>query len=216
MKKYIPLMSLLYVFTLNSALAQDEDKRNEDNRENLEFGIKAGISASNVWDSEGEDFRTDTKIGIAAGAYFSIPFGKFLGIQPEVLFSQKGFQGEGTLLANHYSFTRTTSYLDIPLQIQFKPAKFITFVVGPTFSYLINQKDVYTFGVNNLEQEEQFNNDNIRKNTLGSVIGVDLMYSKFVVSARAGWDFQTNNRDGISSTPRYKNQWLQFTLGFKI
>ncbi len=201
-------------FSIASVQAQEEN--NEDNRENLEFGIKAGINASNVWDSQGEDFRADTKIGIAAGAFLSIPIGKFIGIQPEVLFSQKGFQGSGRLLFNDYSVTRTTSYLDIPLQLQFKPAKFITLLVGPTFSYLLNQKDVYTFGVNSVEQEQQFNNDNIRKNTLGAVIGVDLMYSKLVVSGRAGWDFQTNNGDGSSSTPRYKNQWLQFTLGFKI
>jgi hypothetical protein len=87
---------------------------------------------------------------------------------------------------------------------------------GPQFSYLLNQKDKYTFDNNSTEQEQEFNNDNIRKNILGFVAGVDMLYQHFVLSGRVGWDFQTNSGDGSSLTPRYKNQWLQFTAGIKI
>lgn len=190
--------------------------QSEERRENFEFGIKAGINASNVWDEQGDDFRADTKAGLVGGVFFGIPIGEFIGIQPEILFSQKGFKGSGSLLGFPYSFSRTTSYLDIPLQLQLKPSEFITFVAGPQFSYLLEQKDVYTFGDNSTAQEQEFDNDNIRKNILGFVVGVDLIYKSVLLSGRAGWDFQTNNGDGSSSTPRYKNQWLQFTLGFKI
>lgn len=211
MKKYIFLFSAISLISNANLHAQSEDRR-----ENFEFGIKAGLNASNVWDAEGEEFRADTKAGIAAGVFFGIPVGKFLGIQPEILISQKGFKGEGILLGSTYSFKRTTSYIDIPLQLQIKPAEFLTLVVGPQFSYLFNQKDNYTFGTNSNDQEEQFSNDNVHKNILGAVVGFDVIYYSMVVSARAGWDFQTNNGNGTNSTPRYKNQWLQLTLGFKI
>lgn len=213
MKSKMYIMSALSLFAFTQVNAQG---MGEDNREKFEFGIKAGANASNVWDSQGEEFQADTKLGIAAGVYFSIPLSKFIGLQPEILISQKGFQGSGRLLFNDYSFTRTTSYLDVPLQIQIKPSSFLSIVGGPTFSYLINQKDVYTFGSNSTEQEQEFKNDNIRKNILGATVGLDVYISSLVVSARAGWDFQTNNGNGTSSTPRYKNQWLQLTLGFKI
>jgi hypothetical protein len=208
--KTILLSTLCILFTI-ALSAQDEDKR-----ENFQIGVKAGLNYSNVWDSNGDEFKADPKLGLAGGLFLSIPIGKMIGFQPEVLFSQKGFKGSGSLLGFPYSFKRTTNYVDIPLQFQIKPAPFMTILAGPQFSYLLSQKDEYTFGTNSTEQEQEFNNDNIRKNILGFVAGADLSYQNFVFSGRIAWDFQNNKGDGTSQTPRYKNQWLQFTIGFKI
>lgn len=213
MKKSFIIISSMCLFLGTVLNAQNPDT---DPRENLSFGIKAGLNHSNVWDERGQDFKADPRFGFAGGIFLGVPIGKFLGFQPEILVSQKGFQGAGTLLGTSYSFSRTTTYIDIPLQLQVKPADFLTVVVGPQYSYLMNQKDVYTFGTNSSEQEHEFDNDNIRKNTLGFVAGADFIFSHVVISGRMGWDFQTNNGDGTSATPRYKNRWLQFTAGFKI
>lgn len=211
MKIAIISISTLFVVLTTSVNAQDLDRR-----EKIEFGIKAGLNLSNVWDSNNDEFHADTKAGFAGGLYVGIPIGQYFGLQPEMLISQKGFRGSGTLLGTDYSFVRTTTYLVVPLQIQLKPTHFLTFVAGPQFSYLLNQNDKYTFGSNSTEQQNEFDNDNIRKNILGFVGGFDVIYNHFLFSARAGWDFQTNNGDGSSTTPRYKNQWLQFTVGLKI
>lgn len=212
MKKSLIIISL-FTFGICSSMQAQE---NDDDRQKVSFGLKAGINYSNVWDEQGEDFTADPRIGFAGGIFVGIPIGKYLGFQPELLLSQKGFQGAGTLLFQPYSFSRTTTYLDVPLQLQLKPIEYVTIVLGPQYSYLISQKDVFTFGSNSVEQEQEFENDNIRKNTLGFVAGLDINISHVVVSGRLGWDFQTNNGDGSNSTPRYKNQWLQLTLGFKI
>lgn len=194
----------------------DAQTTDMDPREKLTAGLKAGINNSRVWDERGEDFRADPRIGFAGGLFVGIPIGKFLGFQPEVLFSQKGFKGAGTLLNSAYSFSKVSSYLDIPLQIQIKPSPYLTFVGGPQYSYLIKEKNIYTFGDNSLEQQTEFENTNIRKNILGVVLGLDVNIHRLVVSGRVGYDLQTNHGDGNSSTPRYKNQWLQFTVGFRI
>ncbi|MFZ1703123.1 MAG: porin family protein [Saprospiraceae bacterium] len=209
MTQKICLLSAICFLSIVTLQGQDSERRGK-----FEFGAKAGINVSNVWDSQGEEFSADSRVGFAGGVFLGIPIGNILGFQPEVLLSQKGIQGSGTLLGFPYGFTRTTTYLDIPLQLQIKPASFITILAGPQFSYLLKQKDVYTFGANSSDQEQEFKNDNIRKNILGFVGGADLIFKPLVISARVGWDFQTNNGDGTSSTPRYKNQWLQFTLGF--
>lgn len=187
-----------------------------DRRENLKFGVKAGINVSNIWDSQNQEFTADSKVGFAGGIFLGIPIGSFLGLQPEILISQKGFKGSGTLLGSPYSTSRTTTYLDIPLQLQLKPAPFITLLAGPQFSYLLKQKDTYTYGSNSTEQEQEFNNENIRKNILGLVGGVDLIFGHLVLSGRIGRDLQRNNGDGTSLTPRYKNQWMQFTAGVEF
>lgn len=207
------IIAVFYFLLSCSMNAQNEGT---DTRENIVFGLKVGGNYSNVWDGNGQDFKADPIVGFAGGAFLGIPIGKYFGLQPEVLISQKGFKGSGTILFSPYSFTRISTYLDIPIQIQLKPSEFFTIVAGPQYSYLLNQKDTYTFGGNSSAQEQEFKNDNIRKNILGFVGGIDITIKHLVLSGRAGWDFQTNNGDGTSSTPRYKNQWIQFTIGFKI
>lgn len=207
---------LLIIGVLFLAMGTISKAQNEENRGNPTFGIKAGLNYSNVWDEKGEDFRADPKFGFAGGVFAGIPIGKAFGFQPELMISQKGFKGSGRLLGTDYSFSRTTTFIDVPLLLQVKPAEFITFVAGPQFSYLLKSKSIYTLGTNSVEQEEQFENDNIRKNILGFSIGADINISHLVISGRMGWDFQNNNGDGTSDTPRYKNQWLQVTLGYKL
>jgi hypothetical protein len=213
MKHSITIFSLLFTLTANQLLAQDN---NDNPREKFTVGLKAGMNFSNVWDEKGQDFQADGKLGFIAGAFVAIPFGEWIGVQPEVHISQKGMQASGTVLFTPYTFTRTTTYLDIPLLFQLKPSDYFTIVAGPQFSYLLNEKNVYTFGGNSAEQEQEFNNEDPRKNILGFAGGIDVNIQHFVISARASFDFQNNNGNGTSTTPRYKNQLIQLTVGFKI
>lgn len=207
------LLGAILSLTIGTLSAQDKAA---DKRDQLVFGIKAGMNVSNVWDEQGADFVADPKLGAAGGVFLAVPIGKYFGVQPEVLFSQKGFKGGGSLLGFPYSFTRTTSYLDVPILVQFKPIEYFTLLAGPQFSYLLKEKNVYTFGSNSSEQEQAFSNEDVRNNILGFVVGADVTVKAFVLSARAGWDFQNNNKNGVSTTPRYKNQFLQLTIGFRI
>lgn len=188
----------------------------EDGRQKVQAGIKAGINYSNVYDSKGDEFKANAKVGFAGGVFFSIPLGKYLGIQPEVLFSQKGFQATGRLLGSSYDFTRTSNYIDVPLFLAIKPVRFLTLLVGPQFSYLLKQKDVFANGIGTVQQQQEFQNDNIRKNTLCFIGGADINISHLIIGGRVGWDSMNNNGDGTSSTPRYKNTWLQATLGIRF
>jgi hypothetical protein len=180
------------------------------------FGLKIGTNYSSVYDSEGEDFEAGGKFGLAAGAFLSIPFGKYLGIQPEILFSQKGFNGTGTMFGSSYDLTRTTNYIDLPLLFAVKPTESLTLMAGPQLSFLIKEKNVFTNSTTNFEQEREFDNDNIRRNTLCFIGGFDANFEHTVIGLRAGWDLSNNHGDGTSSTPRYKNVWGQLTVGYRF
>jgi hypothetical protein len=217
MKKSLFVFSLYFVGALTQLAAQNDSDASDDIRDKFAFGFKAGINVANVWDESGEEFQADPKIGFAGGLFFAIPIGTYLGVQPELLVSQKGFQGSGMLLGTSYSFSRTTTYLDVPIYLQVKPMQELTLLVGPNYSYLFDQKDEYTFGSNSVEQETEFENDNIRKNLLGLAVGLDVTLARhLVLSGRLAFDFQNNNGDGSNFTPRYKNQWLQFTAGYRF
>jgi hypothetical protein len=211
MKNSLIIAAGLFISLINVGNAQDAD-----NREKIALGLKVGVNRSNVYDEQGQDFKADAKLGFAGGAFMALPLGKYLGVQPEVLISQKGYQATGTLLANSYSDKRTTTYLDIPLQVQLKPTDFLTFLTGVQYSYLLHQKDEYAWGLNSTAQDQEFKNDNARKNILGAVVGLDVNIGHFVASVKACWDLQNNVGDGSSYTPRYKNVWIQTTVGFRM
>jgi hypothetical protein len=211
--KKILLITTAVMLISNMSSAQDNAT---DFREKAMFGLKIGANYSNVYDTEGESFNADPKAGLAAGAFVVIPLGTYLGLQPELLFSQRGFHATGTILGGNYSMTRTLSYLDVPLLFAFKPSEFVSLVAGPQYSYLVNQKDVFDNGVTSIEEEKEFENDNIRKNMLCFTGGLDFTMKHLVIGTRAGWDLQKNNGDGSSSTPRYKNVWYQGTIGYRF
>ncbi|MDF3027275.1 MAG: hypothetical protein K0S23_1582 [Fluviicola sp.] len=197
-----------------TVIAQESEKY--DRRDKFTVGARVGANLSNVWDSEGEEFEADAKLGFAGGVFASIPIGRYMGVQPEIIFSQKGFQASGILLGTTYSYEKTTNWIDIPLQFQIKPIAFLTILAGPQFSFRVSERNVYRYGSNSAAQEEEFENDNIRKNILGISTGFDINIYHVVVSGRACWDLQNNKGDGTSSTPRYRNQFVQLTVGFKI
>jgi hypothetical protein len=205
------IITCLLMLALFSSVAYNQEERSQ-----FQFGIKAGGNLSNVYDVQDENFVADAKFGFAGGVFFTIPIVKLIGFQPEVLFSQKGFKSQGNLLGGEYNLTRTTNFLDVPLYVTVKPLNSLTLMAGPQFSYLLKRKDVFENNDVSIEIIEEFENDNIRKNIFGVAAGLDVNLSKVVLGARTGWDLMTNNGDGTSQTPRYKNAWVQATVGIRL
>lgn len=209
--KKILLIITVFAFIANYAIAQDNDSPPKFN-----LGIKTGVNFANVYDGQGDEFRADGKLGFVAGGFMAIPLGNLFGFQPEVLFSQKGFKATGKLLGTNYGLTRTTNFIDIPLYITIKPIPVLTILAGPQFSYLMKRTDEFNSVAGSAEQVQEFDNENLRKNILGVAAGLDVNLHPFVIGLRAGWDVYSNNGDGTSNTPRYKNSWVQTTLGYRF
>jgi len=189
---------------------------NTDNRNKFAFGIKAGVNLSNVYDEKGEDFVAKNKFGLVTGAFLIIPIGKIVGLQPEVLYAQKGFKSSGTFLGSNYELTRKTEFIDVPILVAIKPIEYITLLFGPQFSFLLKQTDTFTGGTITATQIEEFDNSNLRKNIFGLTGGTDINIDHFIVGLRLGWDVKNNDGEGNSTTPRYKNMWYQATVGYKF
>jgi hypothetical protein len=211
MKKKLTFLILIFAGLL-STQAQMILSDNDDPREKMRLSIRAGLNFSSLYDSKGDDFSSEYRAGLIAGAFLSVPISKFLGFQPEVNYSQKGFNGSGNLLIARYEFKRKLDFLDIPLQLQIKPSPYFHLVAGPQFSFLLRKSIDFESG--SLQVEQQSNIDtNIRRNTLGAVVGADVILMNFVISGRLAWDLQHNNGDGTSTSPRYKLMVGQITAG---
>ena len=206
-KKAVLLVTLL-VTTFGFSQMTTTDTRDE-----LKLGFKAGVNFSNVYDQQGQDFVAEGKSGFAAGAFVAIPIGKVFGIQPEVMYSQKGYKATGKILGLNYDYSKTATYLDIPLLLQVKPIPMLSLVAGPQFSYLLSTKNEFN-GSSSTSNEASINSDNYKKNIFGFVVGADVNIDHFLLSGRAGWDVSKSDVDGNSSAPRYKNQVIQLAVGY--
>lgn len=213
MKKSIFLFSAALLFSVFTINAQEP---NSDNRDKLQLGIKGGLNFSNIYDSEGEEFDAEGKFGFVGGLFLTIPIGKYLGVQPEVLYSQKGYKSTGSFLGTSYEMKRTTNFIDVPILLQIKPVEFVTLLAGPQYSFMLKRKDEFTGGSLSAVQEEEFKNDDLRNNILGVIGGADFNFENLVLGARVGWDLQNNFKDEPSTTPRYRNVWYQATIGFRF
>lgn len=213
MKKVVSTIALGIMISFGAFAQERLISPSGDTRENFKFGFKAGANLSNVYDEQGQDFVAENKVGFVGGAFLAIPIGKFIGFQPEFLYSQKGFKATGTTILGKYDFERTSTYLDIPLQLQIKPLDGITILAGPQFSYLLETKNKFN-GSASSTQEDGINSENYKKNIFGFVVGADFNVEMLVIGVRAGWDITKSDSDGNATSPRYKNQVLQLTLGY--
>jgi len=120
------------------------------------------------------------------------------------------------MLGSAYDLSRTSSFIDVPLLLSFRTSRVVSLVIGPQFSYLVHQKDVFTNSSLSYQEETDFTNDNLRRNVLCFLGGADFNLEHVILGVRAGWDVQENHGNGTSSTPSYKNMWYQATIGFRL
>ncbi|MBL0744574.1 porin family protein [Chryseolinea lacunae] len=176
-------------------------------------GLKAGINFSSAY-ALPEAFTAKPTVNFAGGLFMEIPLCRSLSLQPEVLFSTRGIKGTGTSPTNPYSFTRTTNHLDVPVLLVIKPARFISLLAGPQFSYLLRHHDSFSAGAP--ATRDEFNREPVRKTNVAIVIGAEFIVQHLVFSTRLGWDVLPNTNSSTDLTPRYKYVWYQAALGYKL
>lgn len=207
MKKFIILTACIFTAAIVKTNAQVAAKTG------VRFGLRAGANLSNIVQDKSTDFSTGSKIGLNAAVFVELPLAPVFSIQPEVQFSQKGYKNTGTYLGNAYEYKQTTNFIEIPLLAKIKPVKNFGILVGPQFSFLASTKTNFSTANASYETLVKEDNNNLRKNILGGVIGIEASAANFVIGLRYNRDFQNNNGDGTSSTPRYKNQVIALNVG---
>ena len=204
--------------SVNTKSTTSYSKSDASNKNSFHLGVRAGVNSSNIIKSgSGDvDVSTGAKLGFNAAVFLEIPIIPAFSIQPEVQYSQKGYKSNGSFLGTPYEYKQTTNYIDVPLLAKFKPSQNFGILVGPQFSFLTSTKTKYTVANTSHEQQIDQDNDNLRKNILGGVIGLEAAAGPIVFDLRYSLDFQKNNGDGSSTTPTYKNQVIALSAGLRF
>ena len=98
----------------------------------VRFGLKGGINYSTITAKNTDGI--ESKLGLQAGAFANFGLSDLISIQPEVLYSQKGFQSEGNS-KNKAKF----NYIDIPVLVKVN-AGGLFFEAGPQLGILASAK----------------------------------------------------------------------------
>ena len=136
------------------------------------IGVKGGVNIATV-DTNITDISelVDSKTGFVGGGFVTLGLGSLFALQPELLYSQKGFQAE----ESGQSAQLGTNYIEIPvlLKAQFKLAMLRPAVyAGPVVSFETSC-DVSVSGVS-VECNDDEGFVDRKKNEWGAVFGANL------------------------------------------
>ncbi|WP_276483362.1 porin family protein [Paraflavitalea pollutisoli] len=102
-------------------------------------GVKGGININNV---RYRDSNPNTaSVGYYLGALFIIPIGDGLVLQPELLYSKKGYRSP--LVGANGQVTSRMNYINLPLLLSVPVATKFQLYAGPEFGYLVKATSKY-------------------------------------------------------------------------
>ncbi len=174
----------------------------------LRFGVKAGANLSNLAGDLVNQDQYKNRWGFQGGVMLNFGLGDILSIQPEVLYSQKGFKYADQQVTSPIGTFRNTGsvrydYLDVPVLVRVRAAG-VFFEVGPQYSYLMNVSTDRTQTLNGNvvgnSGSGTSNLDNVRRNELGYVGGLGYQAENGVMlGVRYSGAFTDFAKDGYSN-----------------
>lgn len=194
----------------------------------IRLGVKAGANLSNLSGDLADEDRFENKVGFHGGLMLNIGLidDGFLSIQPEVLFSQKGFKyanNEFTILGQRYKYEgdRTYNYIDVPVLLKVNAGGFFV-EAGPQYSYLLKVKDDSRFSVNGNTASQRTNTqdlDNVNRNEIGYAAGLGFQSDAgLLIGIRYNGSFTDFGKDGYadSDVRNARNSVFQASVGFLL
>lgn len=196
--------------------------------QSIRFGVKAGANLSNLSGNLTNQNQYNNRFGFHGGVMVNFGLANDLvSIQPEILYSQKGFKYANqsiTVLNNTFRNTGNVryDYLDVPILVRLKVSG-VFFEVGPQYSYLMNISTDRTQTLNGsvvgTAGSGTSNLDRVNRNELGYVGGLGFQSSEgLLLGVRYNGAFTDFAKDGYSNNDfrNARNSVFQAYVGFLL
>ncbi len=178
------------------------------------FGIKGGLTLSNLYIDENDLDTEDRRVGFHAGLFSQFMFTEAIGIQPEILYTTKGSEAD-YLGAINQTVSFNIDYIDIPVLLVLRPLEMLEIYAGPYAGILLNS-DVGFEGT--IEGETDLDRDHFETFDAGLVGGIALNFGGFKVGARYNLGLREIADSNASQMllGDSKNQYAQFYLAIQF
>lgn len=180
------------------------------------FGTQK-VTGSNEDFAEDWNNQVEYNAGLQVGGVVNLKFNETFSVQPELLFTQKGYKFE----EDSETVTGKYDYLELPLlaKISFGSPEFQGFITaGPTFGYWASGKDTFEIGGDEFSEDVDFDDNDLIENRseLGGSIGAG-----FAAYFGAGsLNFDVRYGAGFSSTyesdddDKLKNRGISVSVAY--
>ena len=183
------------------------------------FGVKAGVVAATVSgdDTDGVDNRFGGQFGLTANFGINDMF----SFQPELLYSQKGFQLKDEDSGLKLESKTTLHYIDVPLMLRLN-ADGPFFEAGPQVGFLVGRKsETEISGGGNSGSTSETDTDGFSKVDIGYIAGLGYqLESGLSVGIRYNGGINSIFKDDNSSTggdsKNVRNSAFQFQVGYRF
>lgn len=184
----------------------------------ISFGIKGGLNIPKVTGADVSVYLDNLKSnnGVAAGVYFSIGLLPNISIQPEMLYSQKGFKTSYDFYGEMHEEKLRINYMEIPVlaKLSFGTIVVPYVLAGPYFAAKIGTK--YAETVDSITTIST-NENSLADLDIGLTVGAGIQIPiKVSVEARYSMGLRSiyygSELDGLD----IKNSNVQLLIGYSI
>ena len=183
--------------------------------------IKAGVIQS-TWKGEAKEsldqlidvtngyVTSRNRTGFYAGAGIDLPLGKFISVEPSLIYTQRGYGLKGNLTIADLKIealnARATSqmhYIDLPVLLKIKPVAGLQIFAGPQVSYLVHNNlraDVSVLGFSLLNKD----------------LDITEQFNRWDMGITGGVGFEFENGIGITASYERGFQRLDKNQNFKV
>jgi len=159
------------------------------------IGFKSGVTFSNLnTDPDYIESYVVTKPGVEFGVMVSMPIFPMFDFKPEVIVFQKGDRHKGEILGVAFDYKSTINYIDVPLNIRFKPPVLPVYAIaGPYIGYAFQGSSYSKVGDFVEQSDINFQNHDFSTFDLGVNAGLGFIKDfgplHFFVEARYNYGF---------------------------
>ncbi len=209
--------TLIMLFAVSLGFAASVNAQ-EVKTDKIKFGIKAGGNLMTLGKLKvgNEDYKYNYQPGFTAGLFSEIPLGGKLKFIPEINYSQKGADVEGTApVIGKVKLETRIDYLDIPIAFGYEVAPKFNVFAGPQVSFLLSQKTKSY--ANGTKMDETTDTKDFVKAIAGGVVGLAYDFTQNInMSGRYMTDFQKGANKDDPNFDKTKNSGFALTLGYKF
>lgn len=183
----------------------------------VEVGLKGGVSFADIpkfgEEVNDDDGNAQMRIGMAAGGHVAVTLGGIVGLQTEVLYTQKGIKAEAPSGVNQ-SFELKLDYVDVPVLLRLGPSggNGLQLLVGPSFNFNIGARSV----LEGVIDEDDDVKDEFEDFEMGLVVGGGYYGSVVIVEGR--WQEGLTDISAIreAGDSTYKNRTFLVLFGVRF
>jgi Outer membrane protein beta-barrel domain len=199
------LLTLITIFAINGVASAQ-----------MRFGVKGGLNLANISISPSQTgVEPKSIISFHAGIVLDAPLSESISIQPNLLFSQKGYKASFAISTTSIEGKATINYLEIPINVVYHATEALSIGAGPYLGYALSGTSTTTTTTNGQSKTDTKDADfdkDIKRLDFGlNVTAGYEVIEGLIVSANYSLGLANINAD-TSTTSTIKNGVIGFSV----